>query len=925
MYHRYAQQDSRWYEPIDRYSPDPELLAVHRRLVPREWPLRRRGIWYIVNPPGATLVRQGWKLHVSTHPDRAEQTLADALGVLVEQRVPFKFLLDRRSVTRTLAKSWSRGSSGKFVTVYPEDDDRFLRIAKELADAVGDTGGPHLLSDRPVPGSTSVFYRYGGFIADTRLGADGVPSLVIQDPDGNDVPDYRQPYYSVPAWATDPFGEPDPDPGVPELDGGRYRIQSALAFSNAGGVYLATDTADGSTVVIKEARPGLVVGEGVSAIEALEREYGVLTRLADAPHFVRPRRLFAEGGHSFLVEERVTGPQASTRAISTNPIHTLDLSGDALRTYFQGQRRWWLQLTDAIAGAHERGVVLADLSFTNVLIDDGPDGDDPDRGLVIIDLEASIREGVDEPMGLSTPGVANPNVIEDGTADRAGDWYALGALMLGSLHPVNSAVGYRPDLLPGFLAAMDADLALPAGLTGLIRDLMNPDVRGDGPDPATIRARIAALDLDTNPGWQTPVPLARPAPEPTAALRDQVFDTARGFARTIAAAADPARDDRLFPGHPYQYELNPYSVAYGAAGVLHAVRSADPVIHDLEPAPRLLHTATTWLLKSPVRPDTTPPGLYTGLAGIAWVLAEAGHREHARGLLAEAVHSPRLAAEAGVLQGRAGVGLACLRFWSRYDDGEALGWALKLGSELADTAIYSGHLSSDLDGGTAHWPDGGPGVPVGYAYGAGGVALFLLHLALATGDERWQVLGRRALNFDLAQLYQVNDVLSLFPARTAAEPGQEPSSLKTYWDEGTAGVATTLLRYLVVRPDAMLRAAWERMRPDLARGYTVMPQLFHGLSGIGMAMLDAAELIGDPRAVHEAWRTAQGVLRFVVHHDHEASLPGEQCLRESLDLATGVAGALMFLDRLLKHRPGTRTNANFVLDDLLPGRPSRER
>ncbi|MGC4937491.1 class III lanthionine synthetase LanKC [Kribbella sp. DT2] len=895
MYNLYAQQDRRWYEPLDRYNPDPELLAVHRRLVPRAWGLRRRGLWFIVDVPGATLVPQGWKLHVSTAPDRAEQTLADALEVLVEQRVPFKFLLDRRSTERTLAKRWSRGSAGKFITVYPATDEEFLTVAKELADAVGDTGGPHILSDRPVPGSTSVFYRYGGFLADRRYTPDGVPSLMLKAPDGSDVPDYRQPYYSVPSWATDPFGEAEPEAGVPLLDDGRYRVESALAFSNGGGVYTGAVEADGSPVILKEARPGVMASSTTSALEALEREHRILEKLADTGHFVRPRGFFSESGHHFLVEDRVTGPQMSTRSVSTNPLHTLDLTPEGLRGYYATQQRWWLQLADAIAAAHARGVVLADLSFTNVLIDDGPDGSTPDSRLVVIDLEAAIEHGVDAPLGLTTPGVSSPRVIEDKLADGAGDYYALGALMLGSLHPVNAAVGFHPELLPGFLEALRDDLALPPGLTDLIGELMDPAAQGAGPDPVAVRRRIEALDFATHRAWDSPVPLLLPATGPTSEQRAHTVETARGLVDTIMLSGDPTRSDRLFPGHPLQHETNPYSVGYGAAGVLHTLLNlSDEVADGSGRRSRLPGMATSWLLAAPLSPARIPPGLYTGLAGVAWTLDEAGQPDRAREVLRDAVDHPLLDGEPGMLQGIAGVGTACLRLWRSQGDASHLDNAVALAERLV-------------------LPHG----PIGYAYGGSGVSTFLLYLALATGDDKWQSLSRTALRHDLEQLFPLNDVLSSFPSH-APDDGENPTDLKPYWDHGTAGVATAVLRQLAVAPDDELRQAWDAMRADLVRSWSVMPQLYHGLSGLGMALLDAAELIGDEQAGLDAWRTAEGVLRFVVGAPDQTSVPGEQCLRESVDLATGASGVLMFLDRLTRYREGSRTNNNFLLDDLLP-------
>jgi hypothetical protein len=140
---------------------------------------------------------------------------------------------------------------------------------------------------------------------------------------------------------------------------------------------------------------------------------------------------------------------------------------------------------------------------------------------------------------------------------------------------------------------------------------------------------------------------------------------------------------------------------------------------------------------------------------------------------------------------------------------------------------------------------------------------------------------------------------------------------RQYWDRGTAGVLTTVLRYHAVTGDPVLRAWIDDLLRDARRKYVVFPQLFHGLSGIGNVLLDAFEFLGDEALLEEARRTAAGVLCFAVRRPEGVTFPGEQTVRESADFATGSAGVGLFLHRLLHARPGGRTNFNFVLDDLL--------
>jgi hypothetical protein len=383
-------------------------------------------------------------------------------------------------------------------------------------------------------------------------------------------------------------------------------------------------------------------------------------------------------------------------------------------------------------------------------------------------------------------------------------------------------------------------------------------------------------------------------------LRAEVTRAVTGVANYLRGTATPARADRLFPADLMVFETNPLSVAYGAAGVLHA-------LHHLpggEPD-RLV----SWMLERGVAGETVPPGLYLGQSGIAWVLSELGHTGYAAHLLQRAGDHPLVLARNDILQGSAGYGLACLRLWLDTGDDGFLREAVVVGQHLSIVARYNER--------GAHWVtvehDGTEHVPLGYANGASGIALFLLYLHLATGEEDLLTLGRSALRHDRSYAEPFGKVTAF---RGDADPGRDPV-LRSYWEHGTAGVMTTLVRYRHVTGDPELDLWIERLLPDLKRKYAVMPQLFHGLAGIGHALLDAADLTDRPHLRAEAWRTAEGILLFGIDSPEGLGFPGEQSLRESADYATGAAGVGLFLNRLLQDDPGRRGNTNFTLDELL--------
>lgn len=213
-------------------------------------------------------------------------------------------------------------------------------------------------------------------------------------------------------------------------------------------------------------------------------------------------------------------------------------------------------------------------------------------------------------------------------------------------------------------------------------------------------------------------------------------------------------------------------------------------------------------------------------------------------------------------------------------------------------------------------------MPLGYAFGGSGIALFLLYLSRAARDERAFALGRSALGHDLAHAIRNGEEFEGFPALVphASEAGRIVP--RCYWDSGSAGVLTTLIRYLAVRPDDVLQRWLAPLVDNVRHKYAVFPQLFHGLSGMGNVLLDVWEFTGDPQYREAAWTVAEGVLLFRIDRPEGAGFPGEQAVRESADLATGTAGVALFLDRLIRSDTVPAGNFNFVVDELVP-RPQR--
>lgn len=874
----YTAVDREFFEPYAMHRIDPDdFESIVRRQLPPDWAVQRHGVWLQAQPRRCELPVQGWKIHVSSVAATARIVLAITAAILIANRVAFKFAGDLRLLGAINGKRWPRGGAGKFITIYPADIASFRRLLDDLAAALGGYAGPHVLTDRRHPDCPIVSYRFGGMRSAYRLDASGRREWLLRRPDGGVEPDDRAPGYRVPDWLADPLGS---EPGFaagdsPTLGSGRFRILKALAFSAAGGIYVADDLYEGRRVVIKEARPHIGAAEPATA--SLRKEFRLLRHLAPLDVAPRPVAYFREWEHSFLAEDMLEGNSLRAWLGQRYPALRVAATRTDVACYFDAICEVFTHLATTLQKVHDAGVSIGDLSFHNVIVG-------ADRSVRLIDLETAVEHGLDRIADAWTPGFAATHASRDTHADaRAADRYAFGANLFAACAPVNALLALDTTAMSRFTAQFVDEMGYPTAWADLVRALMDPSPE-HRPDPVaamtTLCDAVAAMPRDLQP-----VRHRLDAPPLLETGRP-----ARLFAYLERHAVAP-RSDRFVPAGPEVFESHPYGIAHGAAGVLHAYqRSKRP------PPPNLL----PWLCAGIRAGGERGDGLIGGDAGIAWVLFDAGETALALSLLQASSIEGAICEAPGLDDGVAGWGLARLKAWHATREPACLGAAIDAGAWLLARAKAEGRM--------LYWQTG-KHQALGLGRGASGVALFFLQLHLATHEPAYLETARRALDFDLAQAAVGADEIPSWPA------WRDTGSVLPYLREGTAGVLAIAARMHACTGDARYRTAIIGAERDLFRRHAIRPGLFDGLAGIGDALLDLAAFLPDraPLYREEALRVAHGITPFLLPRGDALAVPGSELARISCDLATGNAGVGAFLDRLAHGG-----SASFMLDEALP-------
>lgn len=475
-----------FYESIEHHTPRPRYAELLRELLPEGWTLARRRTWLHAGD-GHPLPSQGFKIHVTSTPTHAAAVLATVARECVAMATPFKVAADVALLNALIARYADRGSSGKFMTIYPRSVGDFQRLLARLHEVTRDEPfvGPYVLSDRRYRDSRVLSYRYGGFADVRRLNVDGTRTHLIVDGTGALVPDVREPFYALPPHVADPFaGEAwsadAADPGDDELLHGRYRVEKALRFSNAGGTYKGVDSHTGREVVIKEARPHTSFwthgADSLDACDTRRHEWAVLQQLRGAAWVPQPVEYFREWEHEFLVEDYVAGVTywsfwANQRNILTPYVRRPGRVADFLGKF----RGIALQLLAAVRDSHQRGVLLGDLSPRNVMVRL------EDSAVLVIDLDSAVLvDGAGATAKLMaeygrqwhTPGFQRAARRDGAALAPVDDWYAVGMLLYGAVIPAQQFFALRggPDFQ--FLDMMIAS-GVPPRMADLVRALLD--------------------------------------------------------------------------------------------------------------------------------------------------------------------------------------------------------------------------------------------------------------------------------------------------------------------------------------------------------------------------------------------------------------------------------------------------------------------
>lgn len=296
---------------------------------------------------------------------------------------------------------------------------------------------------------------------------------------------------------------------------GRYASGRRLGSGGFGTVYEAEDRRLGRTVALK------LIDGAASSPERARREAMAAARL-DHPGIVAVFDAGEAGNTRYLVSELVRG-----RTLAELEAEGALSDRDVLRI--------GLALADALAHAHERGVVHRDVKPQNVIVPDD-DGGEWRSAAKLADFGIASLAG-DDPLTqpgdiIGTLAYMAPEQASGGVVDDRADAYALALVLYEALAGVNPVRAGSPAATARRVGTVLPSLRrhrrdLPDGVCAAIDRALQPDPERRGELHELARALADALtEVSDEGGTIAPHPLER-----------EVRPLPRGVGRLLAGAA----------------------------------------------------------------------------------------------------------------------------------------------------------------------------------------------------------------------------------------------------------------------------------------------------------------------------------------------------------------------------------------------------
>lgn len=399
--------NSIWFFPKKKKEAinDKVYKLLFKKLQNFNFTLTCNSIFIGAFPKNGYMLKQGWKIHISSNGKNYLAILNIVLDYLKTKNIVFKVVSAEGSM-EMLSKQFPREQTGKFITIYPSSKKVFQKTLLELSTLLKKFTGVPILTDKLFCPGSIVSYRYGGFIPIIKFNHEGSPVYCIwhnkeMEEDIRSVGNYKPSWISDKFIQNNGFDKESKDLQLKKLFT-EYDIIKSLQFTNFGGVYIGINKKDNRKVIIKEARKFLggsdLQHSSFSDVTELRyHEFETLKYLSSIEVAPRPKEYVKAQYSDFLIEEYVRGLTLKEFRLE-NPLYFCCNFDSELEKYLSKVAMIFYDLWRKIKQINDKNVLVNDISPNNIIVNPR------DYSVKLIDFESATRKNCNKVPIFVTPG-----------------------------------------------------------------------------------------------------------------------------------------------------------------------------------------------------------------------------------------------------------------------------------------------------------------------------------------------------------------------------------------------------------------------------------------------------------------------------------------------------------------------------------------
>lgn len=423
--------------------------------------LEEKNYLFFLSKTYSAVPLQGWKIHISSTLANSKKIFFEVYKYCSNNNISFKVIKNYNLLKHINNKDYSRSQAGKFITLYPTDNEEFIKVTKDLNKKIGFLHGPYILSDKRLKGSKNIFYRYGRMRTLKSEVEEDKLSMTL--PNGHKVKDERKPYYINYDCVEDPLSDSEDtlnDNGDSYLTN-NYQIEKLLHTSARGGIYEGKNKSN-NPIIIKEIRPFILSGTDKTWEENLENEISNLKRWSRydfAPNYIDH---FTEWEHHFIVMSKIEGYSlAKIKSDLSNAYINIEERNEL----YQRVDNIVKQIIEIVKTLHNFDYVIGDISINNFIINN-------DDQVFMVDFE-NVRKVYDsDGLSIGTYGFYPKKGMGNIGLKRA-DMYSLGLLIVNLFVNSNYLIDIQEKLFKKNFEVACKNLRIPNYIKTLILTLLD--------------------------------------------------------------------------------------------------------------------------------------------------------------------------------------------------------------------------------------------------------------------------------------------------------------------------------------------------------------------------------------------------------------------------------------------------------------------